>query len=361
MPVSVLLGHDAEYDILTKWISTKERRNPDYYILLGKTGIGKTTLIEHVFSDYEIINFSEESKKTEIIESITAMVETKNFSDFFKEIKKIVILIQHVDKSLGDSKQFKELLNLAKKSKHPIVMTSTTNKRAYTNVIHMEPIDDKILYKYYKKVYNIPSKKIKNIIKKSEGDVRCCISNLELKLENYKDNIRISKEAIEYIKTNDDLTFDEKIKICETDFQNISEMLFYNINMKHLELEEICDLHENMSVGDCMMKQINKGEIDNLLKPFIIVSCLPVLKKIKKIKHTKLSVHHLEYNFPRDIFVYLHSFKNITVPTLFNEKKILFYDDKNKLSRELFIKLFRVIFNRPNNLVEKKIISEILK
>lgn len=379
--MDVLIGHKEEYEFLSKWVQSPFPRKPSYYIITGITGVGKKTLIKHVLFDHEISTFSPEDKKNDILDELKKKINTTTFSDFFEDFSKCAILIEDVDKTLGDSKHFKDVIKLSEKSKYPIFMTCQKKKRTYKNVIRLNQVDENFLFLFFKKKYKLLNdKKIKYIIKNSKGDIRLIKNTIEtvvlsknntLKGISFKDSFVISNEAIQdVLKNNHEYDLNKKIDIFETDFQNISEMLFYNLpntskftKKKSLEdMTRLSRVYENVSYGDIIMKKIIIGFKNELLEHFIIVLCISIINNIhytKRFKPTKLSIPHVEYNFPPDIFSFLMSFKYLTVPKLFNEGKIE-YSEQNELTKHLFIKLFKIVFKRTLKKNEKETVSKFL-
>jgi hypothetical protein len=373
----VLLGHAKTVKILKTW---KENgcKDPPYFNLVGIPGIGKRSIISHVFNEYEILSFCSETKKKDILEEIQKKITVTTFGDFFEDFKKSLILIEHVDKAIGDAKFYKDLLKIIEKSRYPVLMTCKLKKRIYKNTIDIDPVKNVKIVNFLKDKYSIPLPRIKEIVYNSGGDIRSCMNILNLaEITKNTDGIQssdsflISNDAIQNILTHKRGILDN-ISICTNDFQNISEMLFYNLphtfkvsKSKKKAVDDLSDLaklYDNVSFGDTIMKYIHKGHKESLVGHFVTIACLPVINKIhykKKFKPTKLSVPFAEYSLPRDINSYFFSFKYITVPKLFEENKLVYYANSVP-SKELFDKIFRIVFRRSMKKKEKMILNEIL-
>jgi hypothetical protein len=383
--MTTLLGHKKERAILQKW---KEQgcKDPPYYIISGQSGIGKRTLIQTVFSEYEMSVFSSEDKKKDILEEITKKVKSTTFGDFFSGFVKTLVLIEDIDKAIGDAKFYKGLIKIIAGSKYPILMTCKLKKRVYKHVINLLPICNTDIINFIKPKYNLPLEIIKCAVKQTKGDIRSCMNILNLaeitKSDTgigHNDSYLISGDAINDVLTNrNSYTDEEMIHICEPDFQNISEMLFYNIPStfkqqsksknksaskvkEDLEsLTKMAKVYDGVSCGDILMKKIHKGYKNTLLVPFLTVSCLPIIKNIhsvNKFKHTKLSIPYNDRTFPTDIISYFGAFKYIIIPRLLNERILTHYSEI-KISKELFIKTFRLVSNRVMKTKEKTILEE---
>lgn len=374
-----LIGHDVVVKILQKW-KTGGCKDPPYYNICGPSGIGKRTIIKHVFNDYEIVSFCSETKKKDILEEIRNKLSVTTFGDFFDDFVKTLILIEDVDKTVGDTKFYKELLKITEKSKYPVLMTCKLKKRTYKNVIDVLPVKDSKIINVLKTKYDISLARLTGIVKDSRGDIRSCINILDLAQKTNtssgiynSDSFLISSDAIQSMLTSK-YSIVEGIKICENDFQNISEMLFYNIpytsksrskksNKSAVEdLDTLAKLYDNASFGDTIMKYIHRGHKDSLIGQFVTIACLPVINNIniKKFKQTKLSIPYIECHLPSDIGSYMLAFEYITVPMLFNNNKFIFYENKFP-SKELFIKIFRIIFKRAMKKKEKTLLESFYK
>jgi hypothetical protein len=374
-----LLGHKHVVDKLNEW-KLNGCKTPGYMILCGPTGIGKRTIINRVFSDYEILTFHSEYKKRDILTEIKRAVTSTTFGDFFEEFAKTLILVEDVEKTIGDTKFYKDLLELIKISKYPVLMTCKTKKRVYKNIIDVCPLNVSEIVEFLKGRYKCPLSTIKDVVKNSRGDIRSCMNILNLAQITDTNNgisnnnsFLISGDAI-----RDILSYKHDTRyvtdMCENDFQNISEMLFYNI--PHVfkiskspngrvadDLTDMARLYDYVSFGDTILKYIHRGHKEALIEQFISMSCISIIDKVhhvKKMKYTKLSIPYIEYPLPSDIESYLLSFKYITVPALFNENKLVYYDNVIP-SKELFIKMFRIVFKRVMRKKENIVLNTALQ
>jgi hypothetical protein len=378
--METLIGHSDEYDLLSRWAAQPFPRYPPYYIITGPTGIGKKMLIKHALDGYDFTHFDSNTKKTNILEIFKTKTSMTTFGDFFKGFTKNAIIIEDVDKTLGDLKYYKEFIKLCSKCKCPVIMTCQKKKRIHKNVILLTPIDDKTLFSFFKKTNGISDTKMKFIIKKSRGDIRTLKNAIETisldkkhNLEGicFKDSFLISGQAIKDILSHK-YNISEKTQIIETDFQNISEILFYNIPKtakfsKKTQLEDLQRLsgvYENVSFGDTLMKKIVTGHKHCLLGHFINVSCFSAIDNmynVKKLNITKLSIPYVEYTFPRDVSSFLYTFIFLTVPIMMKEKKLVYIKGLCTLNRHLFVKLFRMTFKRILKKQEKEIVHALIE
>lgn len=363
--------HEKETELLRKWANDPKRK-PKYYTLIGDTGIGKKTILRNIFKDWDICEFGPDNKKNEIIEFLAKKVNTVSFDKFFTGFSKIAIIIEDTDKTLGETKYYKEAIKLSEKSKYPIVFVSQKKKRSYKNIIELKcpPTLDLLDFLKEKCEGQLSDDTLLEIVKECRSDIRKCISIVEITLLDkkcglkgigYSDSFNISKDAINEILSSD-YTIQKNTHICENDFQNISEMLFYNIP-NTVDPEKWEQTYEYVSFGDTLLNKISCGYKWELIGPFISVSCCKVLENInrkKKIKPTKLSIPYIQYKFPRDTISFLYTFKYITARCLLEEKRVVFPFGYT-LDKALFVKLYRMLFKKSLKKEERKTVEDVLQ
>ena len=212
----------GQYGGIVKLSRFVKGRKKNAVIIYGHTGIGKTLAArvfasEHEFELFEIPPSSSRVKK-EIISNLS--VATQQPSLFGN--KKIILIDEMESFFIGDRKGVRDLIEIIKKSKYPIIFTSNDpwnskfrTLRKYCEMIEFDNIEWKHIEKYLKKIceselVDVEPAVLKKLAARAQGDVRSAVMDLDVLLKD-KDKI-----------TNEDL-FDL--------FREREENIFYAVKM----------------------------------------------------------------------------------------------------------------------------------
>jgi len=340
------------------WLKTFDKP----LFISGKTGIGKSLLMNTILKDYNIIEI-DQNLNSNIIEYINKTIYDQDISMMFqtkKNIKGVLFdNIFHTDRVIISF--FKKLVS--KSSKNPkipyIIITNDLINKQIQNIsskcIHIYLKYNIVQYKsiIYKK-YGQKNKQISDeLINDSNYNFHTIQSNIDFYDTTYKNSYIDSYENDINVltnKLNHDYTIEEMSRNYSCDYNTVSLNLIDDIS-KQDNIKNILQIYESFIIYDNYEMFRNRYCIyDTTLSIFYSI-CFPYLI-IKKNK-LKLS-ENIKYNsYMSKSFIYTH----------LND-----LDDKNKyyvyfyyIKHLLNIDKNDVIFNTFNDNCNKKIFNNYIK
>ena len=263
-------------------------------ILHGPPGSGKTCLINILLKDYRIIEFNS-GEKTIIFDKIKKSLNNLSVTTTFLDENPRIIVIEDIDKTIGDGVYYTRLLTyISEQTNNCKVIATTTNlKKKYNtptkvNIIKIESLTFDECLKYCRKIassehLSISDKGMRTIALSSKYDFRKILHMFKLlsfitstnKLK-HKDILRvlnfseqdatfsayeIVEEAFsgEYPEESENL-----IDYCYSDQNTIMDLLYSNINMGNMEMEEISKSLDSIAMGDIYHHQMFQNQHWNL-------------------------------------------------------------------------------------------------
>jgi DNA polymerase III delta prime subunit len=278
-----VVGNNTSIISLKKWFRSviEGEEVPPFCYIFGEHGVGKTVSVKLMFKsfDYEIVEYNETTglDKKKIVEQIEKVSQNNGLNKLFETSKKKGIVIDCVEKVLGESdKNLKKIMNC---KKLPIILISnqkTINSKnvfkKYSHCVRYRnpwPNELKELSKRIIKNENIKitKKSTEYIIKKCKGDVRYFLNimkmskvnnNKKIKIKETKkiiafmerDNFFETKEVIHNIfNKNCKLKVNDIYKQCESDTLLLTFSLQENYP-KFYNFEDVCEIADSISEGD---------------------------------------------------------------------------------------------------------------
>lgn len=278
-----VVGNSTSIISLKKWFRSiiEGEEVPPFCYIFGEHGVGKTISVKLIFKSfgYEIVEYNETSKldKKKIVEQIEKISQNNGINKLFETSKKKGIVIDCVEKVLGESdKNLKKIMNC---KKLPIILISnqkTINSKnvfkKYSHCIRYRnpwPNELKELSKRIIKNENIKitKKSTEYIIKKCNGDVRYFLNIMKMSKVNggakikikeakkiiafmERDNFFETKEVIHNIfNKNCKLKNSDIYKQCESDTLLLTFSLQENYP-KFYNFEDVCEIADSISEGD---------------------------------------------------------------------------------------------------------------
>jgi len=354
--------YDNDKNIIYKWLKTFDK--PLY--ITGTSGIGKTTLINSILKDYNIVYIDYKLIKN-INEYIEKSIYEKDISMMFQN-KKVYKAILFDNISYKDRNIMSFLKTFVKKlTKTPFIICSNNinNKKIQNISNHCYHIYLKYTYEqYYTICKNLYPDISNDLIINSNYNLNMIKSNIDFYINNYNKNSYIdSYEEDIYILTEDfkkDHSANELFIKYSCDYNTIGLNILDDIsnNTKHENLQYLCSIYDNMIIYDNYEKHkiiyniYNSGYsiIYSIYLSYMIIKKynIKLSKKIKYNSYTSKSLiyTHLntitnlsDYNIYFELFNFLidNNFDNINQIDIYNINKKLF----NK-----YISLYELLYNK---------------
>jgi len=277
-----IVGNSTTIISFKKWFRSiiEGEEVPPFCYIFGEHGVGKTTSTELIFQSfgYEIVEYNETTHldKKKIISQIEKISQNNGLNKLFKTSKKKGIVIDCVEKVLGESEKIiKKIMNC---KKLPIIFISNQKNinsknvfKKYSHCIrYRKPWPNEIKDLGNRIIKNekikITKKSIEYIIKKCNGDVRYFLNVMKMASANgekikikeakriisfmERDNFFEVKEIVHNIfNKNCKIKNSEIYKQCETDTLLLTFSLQENY-LKFYNFEDVCTISEQISDGD---------------------------------------------------------------------------------------------------------------
>ena len=277
-----IVGNSTTIISFKKWFRSviEGEEVPPFCYIFGEHGVGKTISIKIIFEyfGYEIVEYNETTQldKKKIISQIEKISQNNGFNKLFETSKKKGIVIDSVEKVLGESeKNIKKIMNC---KKLPIIFISNQKNinsknvfKKYSHCIrYRKPWPNEIKDLGNRIIKNekikITKKSIEYIIKKCNGDVRYFLNVMKMASANEeKIKIKEAKRIISFMERDNFFEVKEIIhnifnknckiknndiyKQCETDTLLLTFSLQENYP-KFYNFEDVCTISEQISDGD---------------------------------------------------------------------------------------------------------------
>ena len=372
-------------------------------ICIGYSGIGKTSMLKHIFNELNY-TYKEFINSETFKEEIYNYINFKTIDSFFKKNKKL-IFIDDLEVLSNDKNIINYLLKTDNK-KIPIVCVinkiysrkfNDLKKKSETFYISKPPMDK--CYKYITQIchnenYDLNKKKldeIKIFIKNSNFNIKNILLNLDNLLNDNCKNIIDYKEIdidlydnLNYLIRNK-YSIEDLEKIISNDVTLISMLLHENIftffnkkKMKEVNLipNSIVNIYENILEDICISDNIEQYIFQNsnwnlyenmsIIKTYNLNHYYSLLKnnEFNKINFTQiLTKYSLRYNFNKKKFSILDNYNLSSNYFDYLIQRLLLlkeddYENDNKEINEEYIDILKK-YNKEYNIINSKFFNKL--
>jgi len=277
-----IVGNSTTIISFKKWFRSviEGEEVPPFCYIFGEHGVGKTISTQLIFESfgYKIVEYNETTNldKKKIIDQIQKISQNNGLNKLFEKSKKKGIVIECVEKVLGESeKNIKKIMNC---KKLPIVLISNNKTINSKNVFKKYSHSIRYRNPWPNEIKNLGDRIIKNekikitkksveyIVKKCNGDVRYFLNVMKMSSAlGEKIKIKEAKKIISFMERDNFFEvkeivhniFDKNCKIknsdiykqCEADTLLITFSLQENYP-KYYDFEDVCTISEQISDGD---------------------------------------------------------------------------------------------------------------
>src|SRR3989344_345912 len=187
-----IIGQDETVATVTKWINGWKPGSA--LLIFGPTGIGKTSIVHSIAKDNDWdlieINASDERSSEMIISNLSPTSKQKSL---FKKSK--IILIDEIDCMYADDKGgVPALIEVIRNSAFPVILTANDaydrkirELRSVCQLVQMKrlnvaSVEKKLQIILMKEGRQLDPSAVRDIAKRSGGDMRAALNDLEIKL-----------------------------------------------------------------------------------------------------------------------------------------------------------------------------------
>lgn len=315
--------------------SLLDKKQNRLIIIHGPHGIGKTTMWKLVFQEkYNVIEFNidNSSEKAVLFDNISKALNNTSVNKFV-ETRPRVIVIEDIDKTIGDGVYYNKLLDyISKKTNECMVVAITSNlKKKYKTPTKVDIIE--LVYPEYPKMekyakqiaknesLNISDKGIKLIIISSRYDFRKIlqffkllsfgVSNQKIKRKDILRVVNFSEadanfsayEIVEEAFSGDTPVWDKEDSLdrlcgyCYSDQNTIMDLFYSNISCGNTSMGEVCDILDNIAMGDVFHSEMFGDQKWDLKDYSLIHGCVCCIWTISNRKNKTNSVIKLKKNY----------------------------------------------------------------
>ena len=354
---------------INNWLKTFDK--PLY--ITGISGIGKTTLINTILKDYNIVNI-EYKLMQNINQYIEKAIYEKDISIMFQS-KKVYKAILFDNISYKDRNIISFLKTLIKKPKKtPFVISSNDFNNKQIQIISKNCYH--IYLKYtYEQYYTICKKIYPNISNKliidSNFNFNTIKSNMDFYDNNYINSYIDSYQEDIYILTNDfkkDYSTNELFIKYSCDYNIVGLNILDDIskNIKHNNFQYLCSIYDNMITYDNYENHKIRYNICNNIYSILYSIYLPY--SIIKQKNIKLSkkIKYNSYTSKSLIYTHLNTLQNIYDYNIYFYILHLFIKDdfnnikKYNINKKLFNKYIKFYEFINNIIICKKKLKKLI-
>jgi len=281
-----IIAQDGAISQINSFIKNYSKQKKKALLLHGPTGTGKTSSVYAVANDHNLevfeLNASDFRNKQQIHDKLGSAIKQRSL---FSEGK--IILVDDIDGLSGtkDRGAIPEIIKLMKESIFPIIMTALnpyhqkfSSLRSKTTLVAFEPISVKDLVDHLKSItknesLNISQEVIKTIARRSGGDLRAAINDLEI-LSSLD---IVSKEALEELgmREKEDTIINALLKIFKTtdpklainafDYVNedIDQQILWldeNLPKEYTNPEDLARAYKHLSKANIFQRRIRRWQ-----------------------------------------------------------------------------------------------------
>ena len=266
-----LVGCYGVYTNILKWMN-----NPDdkHSVLIGPTGCGKSSLINHLKSslvskiNFIDFNCSSRLNKKIVVETIEKQSTNSNIIDMMMgDEKKLVCIFDEIDGTIEcENISYLEISKyLSSNNILGIFISSNKGLSKLNEVIKtnhlfkLGPYNHKDLLRFFVSKYNdIDINETKNIISECNDDVRKMKECIEYKTNNEKDitnDLQDSKSILNLIIKSD---IEDGMRLIETDIMNV---LFTVHENYHILTKDYCKVLKCLSQVDMFQQNMFENQL----------------------------------------------------------------------------------------------------
>lgn len=285
-------GSSKKVDEIQKWVRNWHNRSSQALLLHGPAGTGKTSLVEAIAEDEGLdlfeTNASDVRTKDSLQEELEQAVKQRSFTG-----KKKLILIDEIDGMTGNDRGGRSYIEtIIDESRFPVVLTANdpyangmASIRRKAKVIEMGGVHTNSIAAMLRDIadaegFDYEKAAIKSIARRSDGDIRSAINDLQSLAERYDDVDRDAIKDLGYRDTEKDIF--EALKIIfktttaetasnatddlDEDYDEVFEWIRENVPNEYKDEEEIAKAMEALADADLYRGRIRKGQNWTLLK-----------------------------------------------------------------------------------------------
>jgi len=281
-----IIGQDEAVSQISSFIKNYKSQKKKALLLHGPTGTGKTSSVYAFANDHNLevfeLNASDFRNKDQIKSKLGASL---NQQSLFSKGK--LILVDDIDGLSGtkDRGAIPEVIRLMQKSIYPIILTchnpygqKFSSLRSKTTMVEFKPLSTKDMVPLLEKISQKESFKlsvdiIKSISRRSGGDLRAAINDLEI-LSSLGD---VSKESLEDLgmREKEDSIINALIKIFKSTDPKIAIDAFNYVNedidtrllwidenlpREYTNPEDLARAYRNLSRADIFKRRIRRWQ-----------------------------------------------------------------------------------------------------
>ena len=289
-----LVGLENTRYILNEWYcSSLADLSKQFLLIIGPTGCGKTSLVEHFCKEEDImlysVKISEFTKtKKELLREIVSFSEYSSVSFFIKNssnCKKLILIDEYQNGQndlLGISdiqnlytlrtgknkKDIKGVFEVADCKLPPILIISADSRgsklsdiKKTNEVYYINEIPIGLIKTWISKKFEIPEKNLFEIIKKCKSDIRLLLNTLsffkkEKSIDNFIESFYKDEDVNVFEFTNrifdslEPMSIDELFKIYETDGYTLASLVQENYLDFNNDIHSIANAADAISLGE---------------------------------------------------------------------------------------------------------------
>ncbi len=301
-----IVGNDSVKESVKRWILKWLRGEKQKPILIyGPPGVGKTSMAYAIANEYNLdlieISSSELRDAKHIERKVSPLAEQN------KKKKKRIVLIDDIDAMTGkDRGGISALSKMLQKAKIPIIITANdawdrklSPIRNEVILLEMKAVSSSSLYEFLKKIalkenLKVDDEKLREIARKTQGDVRAALNDLEVMLTGYRDKkINIFEVLAKIFKASSLKEAKSAYLSSDVDLDTLKLWMAENIINEYEKNYEIAEAYNYLSKADIFDGRILKRQYWGFLRysSILLVGGIALAKVSKYRKFTR-------YKFP---------------------------------------------------------------